>query len=299
VRHVIDAIERVIQQDVGRNIAPLFAACAGGLRSAAVAIAAMPRPSLGLITGFYVPLGTPPAAETDGPAGAALLAAGLTAAGLRCRIATDTICRQACAAALRGAGLHDVPIDAAAPGGEVAPLAAAWATEGVTTAVAIERCGPAHDGVPRNMRGLDLSRWTAPLHALFAAGPWTTVAIGDGGNEIGMGSVPRAAIAEHVAHGAAIACVTPAEHLILAGVSHWGCYALLGALAVLRPDWRAALLGALDEALDAAILREMVEAGPAVDGPTGRQTLTVDSLPPAFHHAKLRAIRELAERARP
>jgi hypothetical protein len=166
--------------------------------------------------------------------------------------------------------------------------------EGITTAVAIERCGPAHDGVPRNMRGLDMMDWTAPLHALFTAGPWTTIAIGDGGNEIGMGSLPRAAIAEHVANGAAIACVTPAEHLILAGVSHWGCYALLGALAVLRPDWRAGLLAALDETLDAAILREMVEAGPAVDGITRQQTLTVDSLEPAVHYAKLRAIRELA-----
>ena len=34
--------------------------------------------SVGIITGFYVPLGTPPAAETDGPVGAAMLAGALT-----------------------------------------------------------------------------------------------------------------------------------------------------------------------------------------------------------------------------
>lgn len=292
-RDVIDAIERAIQQDVGRNIGALFGCCAGGLYAAAAAIAATPHPVLGLITGFYVPFGTPPAAETDGPVGAALLAAGLAAVGVPWRIATDTICSNACAAALRGAALSDTQIDAVAPGGEATTLAAAWAAQGITTAIAIERCGPASDGVPRNMRGLDMMRWTAPLHTLFEAGPWDTVAIGDGGNEIGMGSVPRALIAQHIDNGEAIACVTPARHLIVAGVSNWGCFALIGALAVLRPDWRLGLLSVLDENLDQAILHETVHNGPAVDGVTRQQTLTVDGFPPEIHHARLRAIRTL------
>ena len=292
-RRMIGAIERAVQQDVGRNIAPLFAAGAGGLYGAASAIAATPRPVLGLITGFFVPHGTPPAAETDGPVGTALLAAGLAAVGVPCRIATDTLCAEACAAALRGAAVPHVPIDAAAPGADMGALTTAWTAHGVTTAIAIERCGPGRDGVPRNMHGADLSGWTAPLHELFAAGPWGTVAIGDGGNEIGMGALPEALIARHIANGAAIACVTPAQHLIVAGVSNWGCFALLGALAVLRADWRPGLLACLDEVLDTAILTEMVHAGPAVDGVTRRQTLTVDSLAPEFHHARIRAIRAL------
>jgi len=296
-RGVIDAIERVAQQDVGRNIAPLFAVGAGGLYGAAAAIAAVARPVLGLITGFYVPLGTLPAAETDGPVGAALLAAGLCAIGVRCRIATDTVCAGACAAALRGAAVAGVAIDAAAPGEDMDPLVDAWMVAGVTTAVAIERCGPARDGVPRNMRGLDMSAWNAPLHRLFAAGPWQTVAIGDGGNEIGMGSLPYELIARHVANGDAIACATPARHLIVAGVSNWGCYALIGALAVLRAEWRGGLLGVLDERLDAAILTAMVRDGPAVDGLTRLRALTVDGLEPAVHHAKIREIRGLVEAA--
>ena len=44
----------------------------------------------------------------------------------------------------------------------------------------------------------------------------------------------------------AIACATPADHLIVAGVSNWGAYALIGALAVIRDDWRAALIDCLD-----------------------------------------------------
>jgi len=67
------------------------------------------------------------------------------------------------------------------------------------------------------MRGLDISSYTAPLDELFTAGPWETIAIGDGGNEIGMGSLPRELIAQHVDHGETIACVTPARHLIVAG----------------------------------------------------------------------------------
>ena len=297
-RHVIDGIERAIQQDVGRNLAPLFGAASGGLYAAASAIAAVPRPVLGLITGFYVPHGAPPAAETDGPVGAALLAAGLAAAGVRCRVATDTLCAPACAAALRGAGAPGVPIDAAAPGEDMDALTGGWASHGVTTAIAIERCGPARDGVPRNMHGIDLSVCTAPLHELFKAGPWGTVAIGDGGNEIGMGALPEALIARHITNGAAIACITPAQHLVVAGVSNWGCFALAGALAVLREDWRANLLGVLDVALHAAVLAETVHAGPAVDGVTRRQALTVDGLEPEVHHAMIRAIRGLAESAR-
>lgn len=296
-RRVIDAMERVIQQDVGRNITPLFGVSGGGLYGAASAIALTPHPVLGLITGFYVPLGSPPAAETDGPVGAALLAGGLSAIGLGCRIATDSVCAAACAAALRGAKVVDVPVDAAVPGQDMRALAAAWAAAGVTTAIAIERCGPAQDGVPRNMRGLDMSAWNAPLHALFEAGPWGSVAIGDGGNEIGMGSLPYELIARHVDNGPAIACTTPAQHLVVAGVSNWGCYALLGALAVLRPDWRAGLLGALNETLDDAILTAMVRDGPAVDGLTRLRTLTVDGMEPTVHHAKIREIRGLAEAA--
>src|SRR5918995_195414 len=65
-----------------------------------------------------------------------------------------------------------------------------WRSTGVSHAVAIERCGRSADGRPRNMRGVDVSPWTAPLDDLFLAGPWIRLAVGDGGNEIGMGKLP-------------------------------------------------------------------------------------------------------------
>ena len=290
----VDRIEALIHEEVGRNIGGLFAAARGGLRAAAASLATAPAPSVGIITGFYVPGGTPPAAETDGPVGAALLAAGLASLSIPCRLATDEPCRATCAAALRGAGI-DVPLDVVPLGGAVDPAVALWRRSGVSHAVSIERCGRSADGAPRNMRGEDISAFTTPLDDLFAAGPWRRIAIGDGGNEIGMGSVPASLIGEFVAHGEAIACATPADHLIVAGVSNWGAYALLGALAVLRADWRASLLAWLDPERDGAILAAMVNDGPAVDGVTRQRTLTVDGMAAARHHAKLQAIRAAVE----
>ncbi len=290
-RIVVDDIERLIQVDVGRHVTALFEAARGGLWSAAPALAMAPSARVGLITGFYVPLGSPPAAETDGPVGAALLAKGLEAVGIRCRLATDHPCRSACAAALAGAEATGVPVDAT----DVAGTIATWRRSGITHAISIERCGRSTDGTPRNMRGLDISSYTAPLDELFTAGPWETIAIGDGGNEIGMGSLPRELIAQHVDHGETIACVTPARHLVVAGVSNWGAYALLGALAALRPDWRERLLACLDEKLDQAVLEATVNNGPAVDGVSRLRTMTVDNLDMTVHHSKLREIRALVQ----
>ena len=218
------------------------------------------------------------------------------AAGVPVRLATDEPCRATCAASLVGAGIGDTPMDVAALGAPLTPLIAAWQQAGVTHAISIERCGQAFDGRPRNLRGVDIGDFTAPLDELFLGGPWAKLAVGDGGNEIGMGALPRALIAQDVAHGETIACATAADHLIVAGVSNWGAWGLIAALAVLRPDWRDAMLEALDPARDRAILEHAVRHGPAVDGVTALAELTVDSLDMSRHHAKLDAIRAIASK---
>jgi hypothetical protein len=293
----VDRIERLVQADVGRNIDALCMAARGGLWRASSQLAAAISCRIGLITGFFVPSGSPPAAETDGPAGAALLARGLIEVGIPCRLATDEPCRNACTVALAAAGVGSVPIDAVRLGGGVAPLIENWRAAGITHAVSIERCGRSGDGVPRNMRGEDIGPHMVLLDDVFTAGPWDTIAIGDGGNEIGMGALPHGLIAHHVEHGAMIACVTPAHHLIVAGVSHWGAYALIGALAVIREDWRGRLLQCLDESSERHILETMLNRGPAVDGVSRRQTLTIDNFDLSFHQEKLRMVRALAEGA--
>lgn len=274
---------------------PVFAATRGGLAAAAEALAAVPAPRIGLITGFFVPGAEVPAPETDGPAGAALLCRGFADAGLICRVATDEACAGATRIALHAAGAASVPLDALAPAQDPAALCGAWRAAGIDWAIAIERCGPSADGRPRNMRGLDISLHVAPLHGLFTDGPWRTIAIGDGGNELGMGGLPPRLVADHVPLGDTIACVTPAEVLIAAGISHWGAYALLAGLALLRPDWRCAMRRPLDPVLDEAVVRAMVRDGPAVDGVSLRRAATIDALPMPAHHAVLEAVLAAAD----
>jgi hypothetical protein len=287
---MIDRIEAVIHRDVGRGMDAVFQAARGGLSGAVQALAAEPSPRIGLITGFFVPGGDPPAAETDGPAGAALMARGFLGAGLRCRLATDTLCEAACRVALDRAGAGGVPIESVAPDGVVDAVVEHWRRDGIDWVIAIERCGPSADGRARNMRGADISAYAAPLDLLFSAGPWRTIAIGDGGNEIGMGCVPQCLIAGHVPLGDLTGCVVPAEFLIAAGVSHWGAYAVLAALALRRPDWSAALRAALDPALDRIVVEAMVRDGPAVDGVTLRRETTIDALEMDVHQGMMERI---------
>jgi len=290
VRARIDRIEALIQQEVGRGATALFAASRGGLWRAVSALATRKPRYVGILTGFFVPRGDPPAAETDGPGGAALLALALSRIGVKCRLLTDEACRTACEAALPGAGVTSVAVDAVTPDTPLEPLIDAWRAHDIDWVVAIERCGLSADGRPRNMRGEDVGAWTAPLDRVFTAGPWRTIAIGDGGNEIGMGALPAGLIAREVPLGDTIACVTPADHLITAGVSHWGVYGLIAALAVHKPAWRKTLLNCLDPAIDEKILNTLVEQGPAVDGVTLRRTMTIDGFDLAVHRAKLEQV---------
>jgi hypothetical protein len=287
------ALEAIVCRDVGRKTQALIDASRGELESAAASLAN--AGSVGLITGFYVPRGDTPAAETDGPVGTALLAAALAACGVAVRVAVDEPCAAAVRAALAEAGeevaLDVVPVSEAA---EIDRVAEKWRAAGVSHAVAIERCGPSPDGRPRNMRGADVSAWTAPLDRLFTAHPWVRIGVGDGGNEIGMGRLPAGLIARTVPNGEQIACVTSCDHLIVAGVSNWGAYGLMAALALQRPDWAPTLGRFLTARRDAAVTRATVDEAGAVDGVTARREPTVDGFAAAVHADVIDGLRRIA-----
>src|SRR5882757_4474670 len=278
----IAAIEALVCRDVGRKTQELIAASAGELAAAAESLGG--ATSVGLVTGFFVPRGEVAAPETDGPVGTALLAAALAACGVPARIAVDTPCAEAVRAAIEEAG-GGVAVDevGVSDGQGIVRLTEAWRGAAVTHAVAIERCGRSGDGRPRNMRGVDVSPWTAPLDDLFLGGGWTKLGVGDGGNEIGMGRLPAGLIARTVPNGAEIACVTSCDHLVVAGVSNWGAYGLLAALAVLRSDWTAIIAKFLTAERDLAVTRAIVDKAGAVDGVTARREATVDGFGPEIH----------------
>jgi hypothetical protein len=292
-RSDLAAVEARVCRDLGRGTQALIDATRGELAEAAQSLAT--ASSVGLITGFFVPRGDVAAAETDGPVGTALLAAALAACGLAVRIAVDQPCADAVRAAVAAAG-RQVAVDETGvvdrPG--IARIISSWKEARVGHAIAIERCGLSADGRPRNMRGVDVSPWTAPLDDLFTAGSWRRIGVGDGGNEIGMGKLPAGLIATHVPKGAEIACVTPCDHLVVAGVSNWGAYGLMAGLALVRPEWSEIIATFLTAERDLAVTRAVVEEAGGVDGVTARREATVDGFGPEVHGALIDDLRRIA-----
>jgi hypothetical protein len=277
------AIESLVCRDVGRGTAKLMEATRGELAAAAETLGS--ATSVGLVTGFFVPRGESPAAETDGPVGTALLAMALQACGIKVRIATDAPCAGVVRSAAPGIDVDEVA--------DVGQAIEAWKRAGVDCALAIERCGRSADGRPRNMRGVDVSQWTLPLDDLFSGGPWRKLAVGDGGNEIGMGKLPLSLIGATVPNGEAIASVTSCDHLVVAGVSNWGAYGLMAALAVLRPRWRDRIAEFLTAERDLAVTNAVVAAG-GIDGVTARREATVDGFGADIHGPLVERLRRIA-----
>jgi hypothetical protein len=291
-------LEHIAATDVGRRIGALADAASGGLRRAAAALVAARPLRVVVITGFYLPAADPPSAETDGPLGAAQIAAAVEALGGTAVLITDEPCAavvQAAAAAFEVEGpIMASPVDA--------DDFSDWLDDSlprladVTHAVSIERPGPSPSGVPRNMRGADISASTAPLHRLYEQCPGRHIAVGDGGNEIGMGAVPPAVIERHVDHGALIRCVTGCDDLIVAGTSNWGGHALVAALTLLQPAVPS-LARVLDLGLCRAALTDMCAAG-ATDGKTLQATATIDGLDWVRYAAVAAQLNEVALSAR-
>jgi hypothetical protein len=271
----IARIERIVARDPGgRGIANLVQW--GALAAAAKTLWGTRQ--AGIISGFYLPV--PQVGETDGPPGAKALGCALENLGSDVVYLTDALNAPLFAAL----GLARVEVFRP---GMLAELA-------VTHLVSIERPGRAADGRYYSMSARDISAFTAPLDELFLHARerhMATVAIGDGGNEIGMGNV-RERVRQDVPHGATIACVVECDHLIVAGVSNWGAYGLVGALSVLAG--RDLLPSAVEAEAD---IRAIVRAG-AADGQTFRNEPTVDNLPLDAHLAVLADIRAIVTAVR-
>jgi hypothetical protein len=140
--------------------------------------------------------------------------------------------------------------------------------------LAIERPGRAFDGNCYSMRGEVLTDLVPNSDLLFIEAKKkniTTIAIGDGGNEMGMNKVRREVV-KNVNNGDKICSVTSADCLIVAGVSNWGGYAISAALSLLS---NRMLLH--ESPLERDLLKKIVSVG-AVDGCTKESTYTVDGL---------------------
>lgn len=325
------ALEAIIRQDpAGRGVAGYCHEgewLAAGMLEDAARHLAVRGDAVAIVTGFCVADLKPPMAETDGPPGALFLARALSALGREVTLVSDgsgfDLLRRGCRLWALDAQLVDL---AASPGGlrmSLSDLLPPALTRRLTHVVAIERVGPSHTPdsirhqtgntpaaiaqfeaeVPRehhdrchNMRGVIIDEYSAPAHHLFEAARSsgdgiTTIGIGDGGNEIGMGTIPwqalRAALQGQQA--GRIICRVPTDFLLLAGVSNWGAYALACAVACLAG--RHDFIADWNEASERQLIEHLVREGGAVDGLTRRREATVDGLPLDAYLSVLRQIR--------
>ena len=317
-RTILEEIERLIHRDPARR--GLISAeaespplCRGHLVDAAEHLARYGS-QVAIVTGFFVPDNDLPAAETDGPLGAIMLANSLEACGTATQIVTDESCIEALRVAAQAAQFD---VDRV----QVCPReSASWREEyfrhgfgrNLSHLIAIERVGPSHteesflrqaaDTGPRdleqfrrlvpvesrdrchNMRGHIIDDYTGDLHRLFEDLPKycpsaKTIGIGDGGNEIGMGRILWEDLVNRFdgEFSGRIPCRIGTDWTIVAGTSNWGGHALAAATLVLKEQQD--LLRSWTSLREYAVLQRLVRDGPAIDGATRRQEPTVDGLP--------------------
>ena len=267
------SVEKLIAADRGgRKVSSLFRP--GFLDDALGLLEGASR--VAVVTGFFVPACGAP--ETDGPGGAVMLGRSLARSGKETVLCTDRLC------------LDVVSACSDSIGGPVV-----WEAVGAEEILAfrpdllvfIERLGRAEDGLYYNMRGENVSATTAPLDGAALSGNGLKVlAVGDGGNEAGMGLF-REKLAELLPGYAPCLSVVGADTALPVDVSDWGGYALASLLSLECGEW----IGPEDRETR-TMLDALISAG-AVDGVTRRREPTVDGFPEEEHRHVIRELKEL------
>lgn len=312
---ILDQLDALIRRDPARRgligSEPQFGPlCPGHLAAAAAHLAEFGR-SVAIVTGFFIPRGEPPSAETDGPPGSLLLAQALRLAGIDAVVVTDSYCIGAVGAAADATEFPRERVIEWAPAGNANSYDRSLLAPTLSHLIAIERVGPSHTlesvlrqpraGEPpresfeakvapqhrdhcHNMRGEVIDEYAGGLHRLFEESQREfpdakTIGIGDGANEIGMGAVPWEDLERRLSgeQSGRVPCRIACDWNIVAGTSNWGAYAL--AAAVLHRRGQTKLLYPFTADQQRCVLEAMVEHGPAVDGVTRRREATVDGLP--------------------
>ncbi|MGJ8648412.1 MAG: DUF4392 domain-containing protein [Marinomonas colpomeniae] len=210
-------------------------------------------------TGFPVATPTATTFETDGPLGAIALYQALEAIGSTPYIVCGAPLSQALKEQYRIVDLKLGKHDAQAQ--EATDILDDLKPKVV---LSIERPGQAEDGHYYNMRGENISAGAACFDSLMNQATCPTIAIGDGGNEIGMGNVTDALQSLDI-----VAATTKCDELLVADVSNWGGYALIAIMGRLTNKDLLAEFSPID------VLQYLSTLG-SVDGVTRLNQLTED-----------------------
>lgn len=235
-----------------------------------------------IITGF--PIVQKNLWETDGPLGAAVLAETFRAAGLKPLLITD----EGCIGILRYLNpafkVLGFPVE-----NEKAQLEAEKLISRLNPSVlvAIERPGWNEKRRYHNMKGGNISDWVGKTDYLFLHSCKTgiaTIAVADGGNELGCGTIVEA-VRKYVPHGSrcqcpcggGIASVTPADVLVISGVSNWGSYGIAACFSLMKK-----VRFSHNAERELQLLERAVKAG-AIDSITLEGKPFVDGVPPSVN----------------
>ena len=226
-----------------------------------------------ILTGFPVRCPDGFHGETDGPSGATNLAAALNRCGVEVWIVTDGPSYPLLKAAT--AFMAPKTTVLCVEGRQSAALAAEWVDRiQPTHVISLERPGMAEDGHYHNVRGLiidDMVTDTEPFYQEARHHGAHTIAIGDGGNELGMGTYRKQVIA-NVPSGELVCAYQKADWTLASGISNWWGWGIAAMLSVKKGTM---LLPTLEQ--EEELLRVVVEAG-GVDGVTARPEMTVDNM---------------------
>lgn len=230
-----------------------------------------------------------PAGETDGPPGAAVLAAVLRdALGLAPRFVTEPAHAPAVRACAELLGFdHDEDIELLSSTDVAdATLTADELLEKLrpSSMVFIERDGAnpegRYHGVRGNCRPLNSVARIDELETRARARGIPVVAVGDGGNEVGFGTIRDQVNSLYPGGGSCMsdctsgrATASSADFLVSSAVSNWGAYGVALAIASRAGDLDAFPSPALEQQLISAC----VDAG-ALDGAIGKAALSVDGI---------------------
>lgn len=130
----------------------------------------------------------------------------------------------------------------------------------------IERLGRDKSGFYKNASGLDIGQFTLKLDLLYEMSNTLKFAIGDGGNEIGMGNFKD--FLENSLH--VNPCVVSCDFPIVASVSNWGAYGFLRYLEIFSTKELLPTFSQIKE-----YLKHIVSLG-ATDGLSGKNALSID-----------------------
>ncbi len=240
-----------------------------------------------IVTGFVIR--DVLAGETDGPIGAVSLAGALEQLGKKVVLITDkyteNILHSCCLVKNIKANIEIVPYNEADKFCNKLLY-----KHNPSHIVGIERPGKAKDGRYYSMRGEDLKDIVPNTDILFKMAKdlgIVTLAIGDGGNEVGMGKALD--YLSNLEKNKKIYANFSADYLIVSGVSNWGGHALVATLSILNNDM---LLH--EEKIETALLESMIKAG-AVDGCTKENSLTVDGLSLEYNIDIFNRLRKVVE----